>query len=45
VAIRAEADRLYFRNDKREKELARQLSEAFDITLGSRIRDLSFWLC
>jgi len=44
VAIRTEADRTHFRQYPTEKELARRLDEAFDITFGARIRDLSFWL-
>src|SRR6266540_4816481 len=44
MAIRSQASNLHFRQYPTEQELARQLDEAFDITLGSRIRDLSFWL-
>lgn len=43
MAIKPEADR-YFSNKDDERDLARRLDEAFDITFRSAYGDLSFWL-
>jgi hypothetical protein len=44
VAIREQASEAHFVGRTLERELAQKLDEAFDITYGDRLRDLSMWL-
>ena len=44
MAIRPDADEVYFSTRLEERQLALRLDEAFDVTFGSRTRELGFWL-
>ncbi|RLF38811.1 MAG: ATP-binding protein [Thermoplasmata archaeon] len=43
MAIRPEADRAHFLRYNNEREVASKLDEAFDVTFGSTLGELSFW--
>jgi hypothetical protein len=44
MAIKPEADQLYFQNRPEERRLALALDEAFDVTFGKSYGQLAFWL-
>jgi hypothetical protein len=44
MTIKVEADKAYFANRERQRELATHLGEAFDVTFGDLHGELAFWL-